>query len=293
MEIDYVVPMVFPDDSKWREEWLRAFGGNEKMLASSARWRSWGTEELLIRSVIKNMPWLRKIHIILASNSQVQPWMEKLKSINSKIDYVYHYDFIPAQHLPTFNVNTIEMFLHRIPGLSECFLYGNDDMFPLSPLQPEDFFRDGLPCQHHNIESYPCTPNIFQRFCMSGLRMIASDYGISFTKTWLRGGHSIAPILRSTCESVWKRHSDRISQSFTTARSDRNFNQYIYSYDQHLSNRYVDYLPKCRCVCINRTSPDNVRRILTSTDPGIVCVNDNGKGDWKSFATLIKECVRE
>jgi hypothetical protein len=33
------------------------------------------------------------------------------------------------------------MFLHRIPGLSERFIYGNDDMFPLSQLEPEDFFR--------------------------------------------------------------------------------------------------------------------------------------------------------
>jgi hypothetical protein len=36
--------------------------------------------------------------------------------------------------------------LHRIPGLSEEFVYFNDDMFLLRPMAATDFFRGGLPC---------------------------------------------------------------------------------------------------------------------------------------------------
>ena len=36
--------------------------------------------------------------------------------------------------------------MHRIPDLAEHFLYFNDDVYLMKPSQPEDFFRDDLPC---------------------------------------------------------------------------------------------------------------------------------------------------
>jgi hypothetical protein len=45
--------------------------------------------------------------------------------------------------LPTFNSQAIESRLHRIPGLSEHFLYLNDDVFLGRPVPPEMFFTPG------------------------------------------------------------------------------------------------------------------------------------------------------
>jgi hypothetical protein len=42
--------------------------------------------------------------------------------------------------LPTFNSNVIESYLHRLPGLSERFLYFNDDYYLGAPLAPTDLF---------------------------------------------------------------------------------------------------------------------------------------------------------
>ena len=53
-----------------------------------------------------------------------------------------HERIIPNELLPTFNSTTIEMYLHRIPDLAEQFIYSNDDMFPIRPLQISDFFKD-------------------------------------------------------------------------------------------------------------------------------------------------------
>lgn len=47
--------------------------------------------------------------------------------------------------LPTFNSQAIECHLHCIPGLSEHFIYLNDDMFFGNHVQPADFFSDGVP----------------------------------------------------------------------------------------------------------------------------------------------------
>ena len=48
-------------------------------------------------------------------------------------------------YLPTFNINSIELNLHRIKGLSEHFVFFNDDMFLLKPVYMEDFFKDEKP----------------------------------------------------------------------------------------------------------------------------------------------------
>jgi hypothetical protein len=45
--------------------------------------------------------------------------------------------------LPTFNSQAIESRLHRIPGLSEHFLYLNDEVFLGKPVAPELFFTAG------------------------------------------------------------------------------------------------------------------------------------------------------
>lgn len=50
-------------------------------------------------------------------------------------------DFVPAQHLPTFNSHVFETFLWQIPGLSEHFIYLNDDMVLAHPIQPPRLFQ--------------------------------------------------------------------------------------------------------------------------------------------------------
>ena len=49
--------------------------------------------------------------------------------------------FTKLENLPTFNSNAIESNLHKIPGLSDCFLFMNDDFFLVSPT-PKDYFID-------------------------------------------------------------------------------------------------------------------------------------------------------
>lgn len=287
--IDLVIPMVFPQDPQWQARYAAA-SGKSSFANNHVRFRSWGTEELLVRCCLKYMPWLRTIHILLASESQVQDWMKPMSNRRNtpKINLVYHRDFIPALHLPCFNVNTIEMFLHKIPFLAEHFIYSNDDFFPLSPLAESDFFRDGLPCQHMTEKPYPTDPNVFHRFVKGGLDMVAADFGKQYTDTWIRGSHSMQPMLRSTVEEVCTRHADRISKSFSFRRSDRNFNQYIFPYYQHLSGKYVDYEPRHAYVGPKATTAQ-VEAYLRKPNLGIVCLNDNESiADWEQRAAVVR-----
>lgn len=285
--IDYVVPMVFHVDSQWREDYQRVGGAFTISNTSFVRYRSWGTEELLVRAIRKNMPFVRDIIILLSRESQRREWMT-----GKGLRVVYHHEFIPDCYLPTFNSRAIEMFLHKIPGLSERFLYANDDMYPLSRLKVTDFFRRGKPCLHIVEKPYPSAPNGFQQACMSGLNFVAKEFGMSFGKTWLRNGHSVAPILKSTCEHLWEIGGEEIKKSISPFRLSRNFNQYIYTWWQYLSGEYIDYAPPRKYVDVKSTTDDVATAIREGT--GIVCVNDNEcVSNYKAYAHAVALALEE
>ena len=91
--IDFVVPMVFPQDAEWKRSFAR-YHNNDAL--ANVRFRSWGTEELLIRCVLRFMPWVRTIHVLLASESQLQPWMTRYPKV-AVLCVTVHRD-VPAPH---------------------------------------------------------------------------------------------------------------------------------------------------------------------------------------------------
>ena len=73
------------------------------------------------------------------TDEQTPVW---LNTDHPKIKIIDHKDIIPTDKLPLFNSTTIEMFIPFIPGLSEHFLYANDDMFVWSKVEKEFFFPE-------------------------------------------------------------------------------------------------------------------------------------------------------
>lgn len=290
MDIDYVVPMVFPDDLKWRHDYVAANGNlrDDKSAIGNVRYRTWDTEHLLVKCIRKFMPWVRDIIILLARPSQVQEWMRTPQPPlgGAKVRLVFHRDFMPEDKLPTFNSRAIEMYLHRIPGLSDHFLYGNDDMFPLGPLAEEDFFQNGLPCFRTSTKAYN-PDSSFHKACMNGMNFVGSEFGKQFSTGWLHMGHCTVPILRKTCEMFWQRWPKKMESSVTRFRMVQNYNQYIYSWWQILSGNYVQHAPSRDYVSTNNTI-DEIREAIRSAQ-GIVCINDNeAVDDIRTFADAVR-----
>lgn len=287
MTIDYVVPMVFHDDPLWQADFLKVGARyNESRLTEFVRWRSWGTERLLIQCVKKFMPFVRTIYILLARESQKQAWMDK-----EGVRIVYHKDFIPKEFLPTFNSATIEMFLHRIPGISDMFIYGNDDIFPLSLVNVEDFFRGDLPCLHYEEEPMPQYPNIFLLSCRNGLNFVGSEFGKKYTNTWLKGSHGLTPMIKSTYEHLWTRGSNAIRCSISPMREEKNFYQWIIPWWHYLSGNYVDSTLKTKYVSV-RQSVDEVVSAIRSNESSIVCINDHEcELDYMKYGLAIKDAI--
>lgn len=104
------------------------------------RFRDWGLLKYSFRSFEKNASWFHKLFFV--TDGELPDW---LNTNHPKLEIIRHQDFIPNQYLPVHNSNAIEVNFHRIPGLSECFVYWNDDMYVTSPTKETDFFENHLP----------------------------------------------------------------------------------------------------------------------------------------------------
>lgn len=153
--IDAVYTWVNGSDPRWKsgrdfwyQRWVQEYDGpnrkiqNERESSSeddgaSADYHFRDNDELKysVRSLDKYAPWIRQIYIV--TNGQVPAWLDQ---DNPRIKIVKHSEiFENASHLPVFSSSSIESNLDRIPGLSDTFLYFNDDVFLGAPVWPDDF----------------------------------------------------------------------------------------------------------------------------------------------------------
>jgi len=142
-DIDLVYCWVDGNDEKWREERDRYIGTTDESTSMNSKARYIDNEELKysLRSIEKYAPWIRYIFIV--TYNQTPSW---LNTSHPKIKMISHSDIIPKEYLPCFNVLCIEHFIHKIPELSEHYIYANDDMFINQPVTPETFFTsEGKP----------------------------------------------------------------------------------------------------------------------------------------------------
>ncbi|MEV0299322.1 stealth family protein [Nocardia sp. NPDC050710] len=102
---------------------------------ADARIRQIDELKYALRSVHKNAPWIRRIFI--ATDSAVPEWLADHPAV-TVVRAVDH--FSDTSELPTFNSHAVECQLQHIEGLSEHFLYSNDDMFFARPTRPSMFF---------------------------------------------------------------------------------------------------------------------------------------------------------
>jgi hypothetical protein len=137
-DVDVVFTWVNGEDPNWqlkRNFHASGFGAAPKTSLSDSRFKSRDELKYALRSVLTYAPWVR--HIYLVTDAQVPTWLQE----HDKVRLVDHCDiFLDKDILPVFNSHAIEANLHRIEGLSENFLYFNDDVMLRRSVSKSDFF---------------------------------------------------------------------------------------------------------------------------------------------------------
>ena len=141
-KIDFVITWVDNTDPKWREAYINySKSEGQPVTINSERYRDWDNLKYWFRGVEKFAPWVNKIHFI--TYGHLPKW---LNTNAPKLNIVKHSDYMDERYLPTFSSHPIEFCMHKIEGLSERFVYFNDDTFITNKISPSRFFKNGLPC---------------------------------------------------------------------------------------------------------------------------------------------------
>lgn len=268
--MDAVITYVNGLDPVWQESYRRTV--NVPVLTK--RYRDWGTLKCLLRGVETYMPFIRKVHLVVSSDSQVPDWVDR-----SNLHVVLHEDIFPAGLLPVFNSGAIEMFLHRIEGLDEEFVYFNDDFFPVSPCKPEDFFENGkaaVKFAHHLFATNP-----YKKRVKASDAFAREAAGLKPSWVFLRPQHTAAAMLRSVNEDLYARGEKTIVASVAPLRTDHNFNQYLYSDYAFYMGKTVRKKISNKHFSLAVASIGKICSFLASPTTCFACINDVTMPDEK------------
>ena len=307
-KIDFVLLWVDDRDPEWLAEKKRYAASDIADAVSDAgddcRFRDFGLLRYWFRAVERFAPWADRIFFVTCG--QKPEWLDES---HPKLRLVDHREYIPAEHLPTFNSNTIELNLHRVADLSERFVLFNDDTYLLRPMRPEDFFRNGLPV-------IPCdlaiprwlgwgTPSrvvlnnagVLKR-SMDVERLVWKNMGkftdvralgfsraaknfVSFAvnRVFIPGtfGHLPQPHLKSTFEEIW-RAQPRIMEmtSRSRFRSEYGVNHWMACAWNMLEGRFYPVNEQRRgiTVTLNGAEVDRVCATIVGQRCSEICIND-------------------
>ena len=262
--MDAVITYVDGNDPVWRKSFAQAVG----VPAIEKRYRDWGTLVYLVRGIRRYMPFIRKIFLVVSGESQVPSWVS-----GSDVRVVLHSEIIPQRFLPVFNSTAIEMFLHRIPGLDEQFVYFNDDMFPVRHTREEEFYVEGksvIGFRKHLLHF-----GLYKQQTRNADLLARKALGMAPGPLFVRPQHTCSPMQKSACEEVYARIGDELEASISPLREKYNVNQYVfldYLYyggrtvkDAAISNLHLSLAVK---------SADQVCDAILNPRTSFVCIND-------------------
>lgn len=298
-KIDIVIPWVDGADPVWLAEKKKYEAGISSDKDSSAkRYRDMDNLQYVFRGIEKHMPWVNSIYFLTCGH--IPQW---LNTGNARLRIVNHKEFIPEEFLPTFSSHVIELNMHRIEGLSEHFIYFNDDIFVLKDTKETDFFKDGLPCDSNIPAIVVPTLTRFPMIVFNTVAYINKNFDKrKFIKEhpdkWFNLKFGIINVFKSLIFSqgpsyigfknihvanaynksilneVWKAEPEiLLSTCSHRFRSDNDVNQYLFRYWQLASGKFSPARVRGRSFRLtdnNKELLDYLRRRKNI----MVCIND-------------------
>ena len=312
--IDIIIPWVDGSDPEWQQD-FRKYAALEMGRDNNTeiRYRDWDNLQYLFRGIEKFAPWVRKVHFI--TTGQKPKW---LNMNASKLNFVRHEDFIPKEFLPTFSVRPIELNLHRIEGLSEQFVYFNDDYFLLRPVKPERFFQNGLPCDMAILDTLPMGgPRghmlmndmnvVIQHFRKNSVlkhhlwKFINPLYGSQLLRSiplmpfsvfpGFRNHHMPQAFLKSTFQEVWEVEEPLLREvSSHRFRDITDVNQYMLRFWQFMTGRFHPaniVKGTCRYTLSDRDADKLAAAIKMQKSDILVMVDSEKVSDFNTLVTKV------
>ncbi|MCA6094767.1 stealth family protein [Streptomyces sp. SCA3-4] len=281
--IDVVYTWVDGSDPVWaarRAQAQRDAGGAEtrhEEAANDARYLSRDELKYSLRSLHQYAPWVRTVYLV--TDDQTPEWLD---TSHPGIRVVSHKQiFSDPNALPTFNSHAIESQLHHIEGLSEHFLYFNDDVFLGSPLTPHTFFLSNgltkffpspalIPLGAHD----PADPPVAAA-AKNNRALVEEGFSTTFTQKMRHVPHALS---RSVLAEIEERYADA-HKATAAARfrspEDLSVASSLHHYYAYHQARAIP--SEMRYVYMDLAHPNTSRRLnrlLAHRDMDVFCIND-------------------
>lgn len=284
--VDVVFTWVNNTDSAWRERYQQASRqpmNNDIGLYANDNARFDNHNELYysIHGVLQHLEWVR--HIFIVTDNQTPDWFSSLRS--EKISIIDHRQIIDEKYLPTFNSHVIEAHLHRIPNLSENFIYLNDDVFVARPLPKEHFFAPNgnasIFLADKSLQAMKdkgvMTPTLFA--CSNCQLLLKKDYSVEIDMPLV---HTYIPLKKSYFEKAWQLYGDRIQEFLANkfrSNHDLNLATFLVPYLMYLNGKSVACTEVCYYFNIRSSNAKiQYKKLLQLKDedkqPHSFCAND-------------------
>lgn len=283
MNIDLVYLWVNGNDPVWQAKRNACIGKPIENSGVNCEGRYADNDELKfsLRSIEKYAPWLHRIFIV--TDGQTPSW---LNTDNHKVRIVDHKEIMPPEILPCFNSSLLEHFIYRIPGLSEHFLYSNDDMYINKPVEPSTFFaEDGLPIIRFNRRPFRKlglfikekimgkTLSNYNQIIQNAAKLVEKRYGIYFGG---KAHHNIDSYLKSDYQHTEEIFYNEIKSTYSNhVRSANDIQRSLFSYvalaEKRAHLHYVTQRTSFRFHIHKEKYYDKFKRY----NPMLFCMNDS------------------
>lgn len=239
-DVDYVFTWVNSEDEDWKKLYAEYRPDVQSDATSESRFIARDDLKFALRAVEKNASWVRNIFVL--TNCAPPEW---LNTEMPGITWVDHSEVFPADALPTFSSHAIEATLHKIPGLSEHFVYSNDDLFLTRPTGKDDFFfSTGV--ARTRLESYGMvngSPQPGQPDYLNGARncagLLNEKFGVYPTRLHTHSPQSLRKSVLEEMEAEFPDDFDRTRRNRFRSSDDITAASFFHAHYSHLTERSV------------------------------------------------------
>lgn len=243
-----------------------------------------------LRSVSKNMPWIRKIHVF--TNCQVPSW---LKNDHPGVCWVDHSAVIPKEYLPTFSSHVIESYLHHIPDLAQQFIYLNDDVFIAKKLD-KDFFFHSNGISRSFLESYGMVSGVvrigdpdYLNASRNSSKLIMEAFGVVPTRLHQHTAFALRKDVLKEIEERWAVAFHTFRRNRFRSPTDINLTSFLYHHYAINAGKAID--EKINIALVKQLDVRWKNRLakIPSQNVETICINEGGSGtpswDWHACVT--------
>ncbi|SFF50133.1 Stealth protein CR1, conserved region 1 [Actinacidiphila alni] len=282
-EIRFPIDVVYTWVDGADPAWLRRraeFSGEayHDEAANAARYLSRDELRYSLRSLHMYAPWVRNIYLV--TDDQQPSW---LNTELPGIRVVGHREiFRTASALPTFNSHAIESQLHHIEGLSEHFLYFNDDVLLGNEVTPQDFFlANGLtkffpsPALVPLGEKTAADPPVAAAG-KNNRRLIEERYGAVLVQKMKHMPHALRRSVLDEIEDEFAAEYRHTESSHFRSMDDISIASSLHHYYAFHTRRAIPStdLPYTYLDLTHPWTETRLGRLLANRDKTVFCIND-------------------